>query len=197
MPWDWSPRGPCTPPRCGRRLLPPTRRTDEPEEEDDESRARSTPRLFLAFGALMLLMGTAGFVIAKSASELADRLQISDSLVGALATAVVTSMPELVTTIAAVRRGALQLAVGGIIGGNTFDTLFLMASDVSYREGSLYHAVGSEDYFWIVSALLMTGILIGGLILRQRQGPGRIGAESLLLLLIYAGAVAVQVMMGT
>lgn len=172
-------------------------RTDEPEEEDDESRARSTLRLFLAFGTLMLLMGTAGFVIAKSASELADRLQISDSLVGALATAVVTSMPELVTTIAAVRRGALQLAVGGIIGGNTFDTLFLMASDVSYREGSLYHAVGSEDYFWIVSALLMTGILIGGLILRQRQGPGRIGAESLLLLLIYAGAVAVQVLMGT
>jgi cation:H+ antiporter len=157
----------------------------------------STLRLFLAFGTLMLLMGTAGFVIAKSASELADRLQISDSLVGALATAVVTSMPELVTTIAAVRRGALQLAVGGIIGGNTFDTLFLMASDVSYREGSLYHAVGSEDYFWIVSALLMTGILIGGLILRQRQGPGRIGAESLLLLLIYAGAVAVQVLMGT
>jgi cation:H+ antiporter len=43
---------------------------------------------------------------------------------------------ELVTTIAAVRRGALQLAVGGIIGGNTFDTLFLTAADVSYREGS-------------------------------------------------------------
>ena len=170
---------------------------DEPEEEDDESRAISTPRLFLTFGALMLLMGAAGFVIAKSAAELADRLQISDSLVGALATAVVTSMPELVTTIAAVRRGALQLAVGGIIGGNTFDTLFLTASDVAYREGSIYHAVGSGDYFWIVSALLMTGILIGGLILRQRQGPGRIGAESLLLLLIYAGAVAAQVLTGT
>lgn len=167
-------------------------KTDQPEEEDEESRAQSTQRLFLTFGALMLLMGTAGYVIAKSASELADRTGVADSIVGALATAVVTSMPELVTTIAAVRRGALQLAVGGIIGGNTFDTLFLMASDISFREGSLYHAVGDADYYWIATALLMTGILIGGLILRQRQGPARIGAESILLLAIYAGAVAVQ-----
>ena len=167
-------------------------KADEPDEEDEESRAQSTFRLFLIFGALMLLMGMAGYVIAKTASELADRMNISDSTVGALATAVVTSMPELVTTVAAVRRGALQLAVGGIIGGNTFDTLFLVASDISYREGSLYHAVGDADFYWIATALLMTGVLIGGLIMRQRQGPGKIGAESILLLGIYAAAVAIQ-----
>lgn len=167
-------------------------KTDQPEEEDAETRAKSTLRLFLTFGGLMILIGTAGYVVAKTASELTDRMEISETLVGALATAVVTSLPELVTTVAAVRRGALQLAVGGIIGGNTFDTLFLVASDLSYREGSLYHAIGDQDYFWIVCALLMTGILIGGLILRQRQGPGKIGAESLLLLLIYGGAVATQ-----
>ncbi len=46
----------------------------------------------------------------------------------------------------------------------------------------------------IVTALLMTGVLLGGLILRQRRGPGRIGAESVLLLLLYGGAVAVQVL---
>lgn len=169
---------------------------DEPDEEDEESLAQSTLRMFLIFGALMLLMGVAGYVIAKTASELADRMDISDSLVGALATAVVTSLPELVTTVAAVRRGALQLAVGGIIGGNTFDTLFLVASDISYREGSLYHAVGDADLYWIATALVMTGVLIGGMILRQRQGPGRIGAESILLLGIYAAAVAVQFFSG-
>ncbi|MGR3496049.1 sodium:calcium antiporter [Citreimonas sp.] len=169
---------------------------DEPDEEDEESRSQSTLRLFVVFGALMLLMGTAGYVIAKTASTLADRMEISGSLVGALATAVVTSMPELVTTVAAVRRGALQLAVGGIIGGNTFDTLFLVASDISYREGSLYHAVGDADLYWIATALVMTGVLIGGLIMRQRQGPGKIGSESILLLGIYAAAVAVQFLAG-
>lgn len=167
-------------------------KADKPEEEDPETRSKSTPLLFLHFGLLMIVMGTAGYLIATTASELSYRLNISETLVGALATAVVTSLPELVTTITAVRRGALQLAVGGIIGGNTFDTLFLTASDISYREGSLYHAISDQDYFWIVSAMLMTGVLIGGLILRQRQGPGKIGAESILLLLIYVGAVATQ-----
>lgn len=169
-------------------------RTDKPEDESAESRAQSTRRLFGMFGLLMLFMGLAGYVIAKTATELAGRLDISDSLVGALATAVVTSMPELVTTIAAVRRKAVQLAVGGIIGGNTFDMLFLPAADTAYREGSLYHAVGNADYFWIATGLVMTGILMGGLILRQRHGPARVGIESILLILVYAGAVTVQVL---
>ncbi|MDP4992289.1 MAG: sodium:calcium antiporter, partial [Marivita lacus] len=85
---------------------------DQPDEEDAESRAQSTGRLFAMFGGLMLIMGIAGFGIAKIAAELADRSGISDTIVGTLGTALVTSMPELVTTIAAVRRGALQLAVG-------------------------------------------------------------------------------------
>ena len=172
-------------------------RTDRPEREDDKTREKSTARLFADFLILMLVMAAAGWVIAKTAVEVTDRMALSESLVGALATAVVTSLPELVTTIAAVRRGALQLAVGGIIGGNTFDTLFLTAADVSYRDGSLYHAAGSADHFWTLTAILMTGILLGGLIMRQRIGPGRIGFESLALLVLYAGAIALQAMNGS
>ncbi|MFC4350104.1 sodium:calcium antiporter [Fodinicurvata halophila] len=167
-------------------------RKDTPEREDGRTRRKSTARLVASFAVLMVIMGIAGWVIAKTAAEITGRMALSESLVGALATAVVTSLPELVTTIAAVRRGALQLAVGGIIGGNIFDTLFLTAADVSYREGSLYHATGMADHFWTVTALLMTGLLLGGLILRQRMGPGRIGVESLTLLVIYAGAILLQ-----
>lgn len=165
---------------------------DEPEEEDATSRSKSTGQLFVTFGALMLLMGFAGWIVARTAGLLSDRMEISETLVGALATAIVTSLPELVTTVTAVRRGSLQLAVGGIIGGNTFDTLFLTASDISYREGSLYHAIQSSDFFWIVTSMLMTSVLIGGLILRQRLGPGRIGVESVVLILLYGAAVVLQ-----
>jgi cation:H+ antiporter len=171
-------------------------REDTPEDETPRQQATSTRRLFLNFLVLMVLMGSAGWLIAQTASALSDRMAISESLVGALATAVVTSLPELVTTIAAVKRGALQLAVGGIIGGNTFDMLFLPLSDISFREGSLYHAVGMTDYFWVVTSLLMTAVLLGGLLLRQQYGPARIGYESILLMLVYAGAVAVQVVIG-
>jgi cation:H+ antiporter len=171
-------------------------RTDTPDEEDEATQKKTTLRLFVGFAILMGLMALSGWIIAKTSAEATNRFALSESLVGALLTAVVTSMPELVTTLAAVRRGALQLAVGGIIGGNTFDTLFLTAADVSYREGSLYHAAGMNDYFWTVISILMTGILLAGLVFRQRVGPGRIGFESLAILVIYAGAITLQVTRG-
>lgn len=168
-------------------------REDAPEDEDAATARRSTLRLFAEFAGLMLIMGGTGYLLGQVGSAITDRAGLSASLVGALMTAVATSLPELVTTLAAVRRGALQLAVGGIIGGNTFDTLFLPLSDAAYRDGSLYHAVGQQDYFWVITALLMSTVLIGGLLVRERSGPGRIGVDSTLLLTIYGGAIALQI----
>ncbi|SKA20890.1 sodium:calcium antiporter [Consotaella salsifontis] len=176
-----------------RPVVTPDTRQDQPEDERSGGR-RSTGRLLLSFVGLMVVMGVCGWSIAQTASQITQRLDLSESLVGALATATVTSLPELVTTISAVRRGALQLAIGGIIGGNTFDTLFLPAADVSYRDGSLYHAVAMDDYFWVVIAIVMTVVLLAGLILRERRGFAAIGLESTALLVIYAGAVLVQVL---
>jgi len=169
-------------------------RDDTPDEGDSPDQpARG---LIVQFVGLMLVMGSAGWVISQVGAQLTDRLGLSASLVGALMTAVVTSLPELVTTLAAVRRGALQLAVGGIIGGNTFDTLFLTISDIGYREGSLYHAIERSDLFWLAVAMIMTVVLMLGLLFREKQGPAGIGRESVLLLSIYFAAIAIQAMLG-
>lgn len=171
----------------------PDTRADTP---DEPVARRGAAALFGSFALLVALLGVAGFVIAQTGSALSVRFGLSQTVVGALMTAVVTSLPELVTTVAAVRRGAMQLAVGGIIGGNTFDTLFLSLSDMAYRDGSLYHAVGPGEYFWLAVGLLMTSVLLIGLILRERRGPLMIGTESLAMLLIYGGAVSLQVWTG-
>ena len=172
----------------------PETRADTPDEEEDQGRGLVAVLTLLA--SLALVLGVAGFFLAKSGGRLSDELGVSETAVGALMTAVVTSMPELVTTLAAVRRGALQLAVGGIIGGNSFDVLFLSLSDIFYREGSLYHAVGRGDLFWLTIGLTMSGIILLGLIMRERRGPANIGFESISVLGLYAGAVAVQILLG-
>jgi cation:H+ antiporter len=173
-----------------------TSQTEQDEPDPPEPGEGSVAGLAARFFALMFVMGAAGIVIAKSAGVLIDRWEISASVVGALATAVVTSLPELVTTLAAVRRGALQLAMGGIIGGNTFDMLFLTLSDAGFREGSLYHAIGRPDLFWLVVGLAMTAVLTLGQLYRQREGPGNIGWESAAILAIYGGAIAVAALTG-
>ncbi|MFX0546402.1 sodium:calcium antiporter [Roseovarius sp. S1116L3] len=170
--------------------------TDETREdapEDPEEARRSVKKPAMIFVALVLVMAAGGWVIGQSGQSLIARYGLASSLVGALGTAVITSLPELVTTLVAVRRGALQLAVGGIIGGNTFDTLFLVGADIAYRDGSIYHAVDQNDLYWLATGLLMTSVLLAGLIVRQRQGPARIGMESVALMAIYATALGVEI----
>ena len=148
------------------------------------------------FVFLMLVLGVAGFTMEHAASNIAEATWFSFTAVGVLFTATATSLPELVTSIAAVRRGALTLAVGGIIGGNAFDTLFTAASDVAYREGSIYHAMPQSVVFWATLTLLMAAVLIMGLIRREKRGPAGIGVESMVLLLLYATGVALLLGMG-
>ncbi|NCQ63865.1 MAG: sodium:calcium antiporter [Alphaproteobacteria bacterium] len=166
------------------------------EEDDVENDPRSTALLASLFAGLVLIVGACGYVVGESGLALSGQLGISQGVVGALGTAVVTSLPELVTTIAAVRRGALQLAIGGIIGGNMFDALFVSASDVAYRDGSIYHAIGERSLFWMALVCLMTAVLLLGLLRREKQGPGGIGWESVILLALWLGAAVLQVALG-
>jgi cation:H+ antiporter len=154
-----------------------------PEERSEERPPSHAP--WLAFLGLAVVAAAAGYGLGQVALEVADRTGLSQTAVGGALTAVVTSTPELVTALAAVRRGALQLAVGGIIGGNAYDVLFLAFSDAAYRDGSLYHAFTDEHVALVALATLMTGILILGLLKRDRHGPGGIGFESVLVLLLY------------
>jgi cation:H+ antiporter len=148
--------------------------------------------MWLKFAGAAGVVVVAGYFITGASIVLADGLGLNHTIAGALFTAVATSLPELVTSIAAVRRGALTLAVGGVIGGNCFDTLFAAVADVAYRDGSLYHAAlasSSREVVLLAVSILMTGILLLGLLRRQKQGPGRIGFESLAVLVIYGGTL--------
>lgn len=165
-------------------------RVDEPEEENQQESLR---RQVLAFVALASSMAAAGYLLERSASVIVAETMLGAALVGTLFTALATSLPELVTTVAAVRNGALTLAVSGIIGGNAFDTLFAAFSDVAYGEGSIYHAVSSTVVFWTALGALMTAVLLTGLIRRQEQGPGRIGYESVAMILLYGLGIGVVV----
>jgi cation:H+ antiporter len=171
----------------------PVRTTETFEDEpDDNAGAGPAPWLiWLAFFGSAAVVGVAGWVVGLSGIALVRHTGLSETLVGTLFTAVATSLPELVTALAAVRQGALTLAVGGIIGGNSFDVLFLVASDVAYREGSIYHAISPQPMFLIALTILLTSFLLMGLIRRERSGVANIGFESAAVLVLYLGGMAV------
>ncbi len=145
-------------------------------------------RRFAAYGVLLVF---SGYTIAESALAITRATELDETLVGAVFTAVTTSIPELVISVAAVRQGALTLAVGNIIGGNSFDVLFVAVADVAFREGSIYHECDAHQIFVIALAAAQTAVLILGLLRRQRRGIANIGFEGVLILLLYASGIAV------
>lgn len=168
-------------------------RLDEPDEPPGDRRI--VFRLALIFAVLAVIVAVSGYVIAKSGIVIAERADLGVGIVGALLTGVVTSLPELVTTVSAVRRGALTLAVSGILGGNTFDVLFVAFSDVAYREGSIYHAFSGQQTTIFLISILMTTVLLLGLLRREKHGIANVGFESVLIIGIYVvGMVLMSIM---
>lgn len=164
--------------------------TETVEDIPDKAAERENlGRLMTGFIVSSVIIILSGSLVAHAAGALSDQTGITETVAGGLLLAIVTSLPELVTTVSAVRRGALTLAVSDVVGGNFFDVLFVFAADIFYFKGSIYHAagVGARELFLTALTILLNIILLLGLLYRQRRGPANIGFESVLMLLIYVG----------
>lgn len=164
-----------------------------PDEPEDESFEASLKELWSQFVLLAVVVAVSGYVVARAGASVIAATGLSATFVGAFFTAISTSLPELFTTIAAVRSGALTLAVGGIVGGNTFDTLFVAAGDIAYRRGSIYEAVTDTDLFVLGWTMVLVAIISGGLLRRERRG---IGSEGVAVIGIYLLGFAIVTVMG-
>ncbi|MDC0661385.1 sodium:calcium antiporter [Marinobacter sp. SS21] len=174
-------------PRYTRQTVP-----DKPDPQNQGSLAKA----WISFIALAAVTGMAGWVLMEGAKVISDETGLSDPLIGGLFTALATSSPELVTTIAAIRRGALTLAVSNIFGTNCFNMLVVAAADAGYPGGSIYHGMAPIQMTWGLISILMSAILLMGMVQRQRYGIGRIGFESALILTVYAVALGIVVASG-
>lgn len=162
-----------------------TRETVEDIPEDNNHKNISLSHLIIRFALLAIIVAFAGYFIAQSAIVITSNSAISASFMGALFTSVATSLPELVVSVSAVRQGALTLAVSNIIGGNSFDVLFLAFADMAFSEGSIYHASTNSQLFIVALTILLVSILLMGLLHRQTYGLAKVGWESILMVCCF------------
>ncbi|WP_432505157.1 sodium:calcium antiporter [Kineococcus arenarius] len=161
--------------------------TDETVEDvPQEGSGASGRRLAVSFALLAVAMAVAGYVVGRAGLGVVDATGASGGLVGSTLTTAVSSLPELVTLIAAVRLRALALGVGDIIGGNVFDALQIAVADVFYREGPIYADAGASGLLLLAAGLLMSALLAAGLLLRGRRG---IGFEGVAIPVVWVGAI--------
>jgi cation:H+ antiporter len=117
------------------------------------------PKLSLPKSIIFIVVGLAGIIIGgdfvvDSASAIAMALGMSETLVGLTIVAIGTSLPELVTSITALRKGENQLVIGNVIGSNIFNILFVLGASSAISSIPLNPSMIIDVIFMIAVTIL-------------------------------------------
>ena len=143
----------------------------------------------IVFSALMILVGLAGLVYGgklavDSGIAIAQILGMSEKLIGLTLVAVGTSLPELATSIMAVRKGNTDIAVGNVVGSNVFNLLLVLGASAAIHPIA-YDLNFNTDVILLIIVTVITILLI---YIGKKNILARYeGSVLLLIYLVYIG----------
>ena len=157
--------------------------TASKEKKLIKEKHKLTPKdiLMLVLGLSAVILG--GELVVKSSQQIALNLGISETLVGLTIVSIGTSLPELVTSIVAAKKGETDIALGNVIGSNIFNILFVLG--ISSTLSPIL--VNSQSLIDVLILLGITIICYIFTIYNQRIGrtKGIIMALTYLIFMIY------------
>ena len=151
------------------------------------------PKYKLPMSFLLVIVGLVGVVggsqlVVNSASTIASAIGISDRVIALTVVAFGTSLPELMTTITAARRGENELLVGNIIGSNIFNICIVLGLPVVIFGGIKPESFEMIDVIMMVgSAALLWFVARKGSPISKKEG-----AIMLLVFAVYYGYIIVN-----
>lgn len=132
----------------------------------------------------------AAMFLPKIGAGIAATTGLGQSFVGNIFIAVSTSLPEVVVSLAAIKIGAVDLAIGNLFGSNIFNILILGIDDVFYLKGPLLSYVNQNHALSALSAIMMTAIAIIGLTYRAEKKPMLMAWDSTGIAIVYLANLA-------
>lgn len=151
-----------------------------------------TPKLLtgiIGFSAAAAILVVITPVMVKNADIIAAQTGLGESFIGITLVALVTSLPELVTTIAAIKIGAVDMAIGNLFGSNMFNMFALGFSDLFYTEGRLLGAIDPSFLLVGIIGVVMTCIALIGNVTKLERRIGFIEIDAAVLILFYIGGL--------
>lgn len=164
----------------------PRAHDDRPDVAGEgQKRAVSIKRAVAMFVALAGAVLVAGWLVASTGHVIAERTGLGESFVGATLIAVSTSLPELSTTIAAARRGAVTMAISNVFGSNCFDVALLFLADVVHTDSPILRDADRSAAFAASLGVVLTAVYLWGLLERRDKPVWRMGIDSWVVLVLY------------
>lgn len=162
--------------RENRETAPPPG-SDTSAEGRGRVRELAAPAGLILSGLAMLVVGSEWLV--TGAVTVADRLGASRALIAVLIVAPGTGMPELATSIVASVRGERDIAIGNVVGSNTFNLLGVLGVSglVSQTELTLAPSFVALDLpVMVLTAIACYPVFLNDLRLRRLEGAGLVAA---------------------
>lgn len=138
------------------------------EEKCDVSTIMSLPKsfLFLGLGLVCIIIG--GQLVVSGASDIALSLGLSKNLIALTIVAIGTSLPELVTSFVATRKGENDIAMGNVIGSNVFNIFFILGFSSVLSPLAMTASSMFDVSFLLISSLLVYLFAFKGTIDRKK-----------------------------
>ncbi len=153
------------------------------QEEASENKPVLTCVLLIVSGLALIVIG--GQAVVYSAKEIARAAGMTETLIGLTIVAVGTSLPELVTSFVAARKGETGLAVGNVVGSNIFNLMFILGISASIRPIAVNAASVYDLLLLIAVSLVAFAFSLSGKQIRRPEG--------LVMLALYAADVVFAV----
>lgn len=170
---------------------------DLPDEQDGDyplfgkiDPAAALPRLVMETCLACLAILIFGVLLVIAAEGIAATTGLDQSFIGVSLLAAATSLPELTTTITAVRLGAYTMAISNIFGSNLIMLVLVFPADVLFRAGPVLRDTGPTVPLALGFGLLVTVIYIVGMVIRKKPRIGPIGLDSVTVLVVFLASLA-------
>lgn len=153
-------------------------------EEDEKIKTYPIPKsiLLCIVGIIGIVLG--GDWVVDAASDIALRFGMSQSMIGLTIVAIGTSLPELVTSIVAARKGESDIALGNVIGSNIFNILFVLGISSFIHEITIDGAVFLDIFIMMAASFITYGFAVSKRSINKSEG-----AFLVLLYVAYMGFV--------
>lgn len=133
--------------------------------------------LYIIIGLTGLVAG--GNLIVRGAVDIAVMIGLSERVIGLTIVSIGTSLPELATSIAAVRKKNVDIAIGNVVGSNIFNIFFVLGISIVVSPFKINHASIFDIYLNILAGILLFAFIFIG------RGRQLVKWEGFLFLSIY------------
>lgn len=132
-----------------------------------------------------LVVIVAALVLPHFVEQISNQTGLNKSFTGTILLAASTSLPEVAVSIAAIRIGAIDMAVGNLLGSNLFNIFILAIGNFFYRKGHILVDASESHIISVFSIITMTAIAIIGLTYRAKSKAFLLAWDTLLIVIMF------------